>query len=180
LLKSGKGSRPRKCKVCGEKFRPVYTSVQAVCGAYSCALTHGITLQRKARTNDLRSFRANDRSTWVKKAQKEFNKWVRNRDSECVSCETSNPGNQFHAGHYRSTAAAPELRFHPDNCHRQCAQCNTMKSGNIGPYRIALIAKIGQERVDWLEGPHEPAKYTIDDLKAIHAKYKQLNKEASQ
>ena len=52
-----------------------------------------------------------------------------------------------------------------------------MKSGNIGPYRIALIAKIGQERVDWLEGPHEPAKYTIDDLKAIHAKYKQLNKE---
>jgi hypothetical protein len=51
------------------------------------------------------------------------------------------------------------------------------KSGNLGPYRIELIKRIGQEKVDWLEGPHEPKRYTIDDLKAIKAHYRALTRE---
>ena len=39
-------------------------------------------------------------------------------------------------------------------------------------YRISLVLRIGQDKVDWLEGPHEPQRYTIDDLKAIRADYK--------
>ena len=30
---------------------------------------------------------------------------------------------------------------------------------------------IGAEAVTWLEGPHEPKHYSIDDLKQIKARY---------
>jgi hypothetical protein len=33
------------------------------------------------------------------------------------------------------------------------------------------VKRIGQEKVDWLEGPHAPKRYTIDELKAIKADY---------
>jgi hypothetical protein len=77
----------------------------------------------------------------------------------------------------------PALRFHPDNCHKQCVHCNQHKSGDIVNYRINLVHRIGQAQVDWLEGPHDPQRYTIDDLKAIksayRAKLKQLQGEAA-
>lgn len=45
------------------------------------------------------------------------------------------------------------------------------KSGSILEYRIELVKRIGQDKVDWLEGKHEPKRYTIDDLKEIKAHY---------
>ena len=50
-------------------------------------------------------------------------------------------------------------------------------SGNAVLYRRALVELIGVEKVEWLEGPHEPKKYTIDDLKAIKAEYIRKRKE---
>ncbi|MNF87657.1 Bacteriophage Lambda NinG protein [compost metagenome] len=46
------------------------------------------------------------------------------------------------------------------------------KSGSILEYRIELVKRIGQDKVDWLEGKHEPKRYTIEDLKAIKAEYR--------
>ena len=63
------------------------------------------------------------------------------------------------------------------NVHTSCAQCNTMKSGNILEYRIRLVKKIGQAAVDWLEGPHEAKRYTIDELKEIKLRYRRLLRE---
>jgi len=44
-------------------------------------------------------------------------------------------------------------------------------------YRIRLIEKIGQDQVDWLEGPHEPKRYTRDDLQSLKAKYRKMARE---
>ena len=44
-------------------------------------------------------------------------------------------------------------------------------------YRISLVVRIGQDKVEWLEGPHEPQRYTIDDLKAIKAEYREKLKQ---
>ena len=44
-------------------------------------------------------------------------------------------------------------------------------------YRVNLIKKIGLEWVEWLEGPHDPIKYTIDDLKNIKLTYRAKLKE---
>ena len=44
-------------------------------------------------------------------------------------------------------------------------------------YRIALVKRIGAEAVDWLEGPHEPKKYTVEELKAMTADYRAKTRE---
>ncbi|XWJ90311.1 recombination protein NinG [Phytobacter ursingii] len=79
---------------------------------------------------------------------------------------------QYHAGHFRTTGASPELRFDEDNCHKQCSACNNHLSGNLTAYRPALIAKIGQARFDALMGPHALPKWNRDDYIRIRDEYR--------
>jgi len=125
--------------------------------------------------------RIKTRQDWIRDAQRWFNKWVRLRDADqpCISCQRHHTG-QYHAGHYRTTGACPELRFEPLNVHKQCSACNNHMSGNIVEYRINLVKKIGADKVEWLEGKHDPKKWTIDELKEIKAKYKSLCAELQQ
>jgi len=118
------------------------------------------------------------RSAWLKDAQTQFNRYIRLRDEKepCISCGQSS-GAKINAGHYLSTGARPELRFEPLNCHKQCEKCNSWLSGNAVMYRKRLIDKIGIEKVEWLEGPHDPKKYTIDELKEIKRVYTEKAKE---
>jgi hypothetical protein len=44
-------------------------------------------------------------------------------------------------------------------------------------YRINLVQRIGLAAVEQLEGPHEPKRYTIDELKAIRDEYRRKLKE---
>lgn len=44
-------------------------------------------------------------------------------------------------------------------------------------YRRHLIEKIGLEKVEWLEGPHEAKHYSIDEIKQLIATYKAKCKE---
>lgn len=117
----------------------------------------------------------------TREAQKEFNRFIRLRDSSqpCISCG-KNPndnnlitGSRWDAGHYRSVGSCPELRFEELNCHKQCVKCNRDLSGNAIEYRINLKDRIGSDKLDWLEGPHEQKKYTIEELKEIKVKYRE-------
>lgn len=167
----------RICEVC--KAKPTFNSMASVCGQ-RCAIKKG-KLDKAAAKKDLarRKEALKSRSEWLADTQREFNAYVRKRDEQdpCISCGNTREKSKYNAGHYLSVGAHPELRFHEDNCHKQCEYCNTYLSGNIAAYRPQLIAKIGIERVEWLEGPHEAAKYTIDDAKAIRATYKQKLKD---
>ena len=118
------------------------------------------------------------RSKWLKEAQAAFNAYIRYRDKgqPCISCQRLHTG-QIHAGHYLSVGAQPALRFNEDNCHGQCAPCNTYLSGNLARYRSGLIVKIGIDRVEALEIQQPPIKWSIEDSKAIKAKYKANLKE---
>lgn len=126
----------------------------------------------------LRKEALKSRSDHMKDTQTAFNAWVRERDAElpCVSCGRDHQG-QWHAGHFRSAGGHPELRFEPLNVWKQCAPCNTHKSGDLVNYRAELVRRIGIVSVEWLEGPHEPQKYTVEELKALTAKYRALTKE---
>ena len=114
----------------------------------------------------------------LREAQTAFNAYIRLRDAEepCISCGKFHTG-QYHAGHYRSVGSSPELRFEPLNNHKQCAPCNNHLSGNLIKYRINLIEKIGLEKVEWLEGPHEPKRYTIEQIKEIKVHYRKRVRE---
>lgn len=183
-----KPPRPKKCRVCPEKFTP-RKALQIVCSP-ACALLHAQRQgekQRKALDKIERKAireakeRVKPRSAYMREAQAAFNAWVRERDAEqpCISCGRHHQG-KYDAGHYRSVGSNPALRFEPLNCHKQCVPCNQHKSGNAIEYRIGLVARVGAETVAWLEEPHEPKRYSIDDLKAIKAKYKALTRELQQ
>ncbi|WP_265532572.1 recombination protein NinG [Pseudomonas saponiphila] len=182
-----KQPRPKKCKnpVCGEKFVPQRLG-QAVCSP-RCGLAIKEVNQEKARKaladvgrKELRAAkeRVKPKGQYMREAQAAFNSWVRERDAKlpCISCGRHHEG-KYDAGHYRTVGSNPALRFEPLNCHKQCVPCNQHKSGDIVNYRINLVQKIGAEAVAWIEGPHEPCKYTVEDLKAITAEYRAKTKE---
>lgn len=189
-LKSGgiqaRERRKKRCKVCTAMFTPA-RDFQAVCGEIACAIAHAPANQVRARKAladverreiKIRKEKLKSRAEHLKDTQIAFNAWVRERDAElpCISCGRHHQG-KYDAGHYRTVGSNPALRFEPLNCHRQCSPCNTQLSGNIVNYRIALVKRIGAEAVDWLEGPHEPKKYTIDELKAMTADYRAKTRE---
>ncbi len=170
--------RKRKCKHCGDQYQP-FNSMQKACSVPCAAALGKAAKERKDRQRTAEAKkRLKSRSDWLREAQAAFNKWIRLRDHTlpCVSCGRHHKG-QYHAGHYRTVGANPELRFEPLNCHKQCAPCNNHKSGDIVNYRINLVQRIGQDLVEWLEGPHDPRKYTIDEIKEIKAEYTQKSRE---
>lgn len=187
-IRSGRPRRKR-CPSCRVMFTPARDG-QAVCGEIECAIAHGKSEKVQAsakkaladvgrRDIKVRKEALKSRADHLKDTQTAFNAWIRQRDAgqPCISCGTT-ADVQYCAGHYRTTAAAPELRFEPLNVHLQCNRnCNMGKSGNLLGYRPRLIEKIGLEAVEWLEGPHEPKKYTVEQLKAMTAEYRAKTRE---
>ncbi|WP_130931615.1 recombination protein NinG [Pseudomonas sp. Sample_24] len=186
-IKESKAPKPKKCKnpACGDSFVPQRLG-QAVCG-YKCGLAIKEVNQAKAgkalaqvgrREIQVRKEKLKTRADHLREAQQAFNEYIRLRDAHrpCVSCGRHHEG-QYHAGHYRSVGANPELRFEPLNVWKQCAPCNTHLSGNLVNYRISLLQEIGAEKVEWLEGPHEPRKYTVEEIKTIKAEYRAKTRE---
>ena len=183
-----KPAKPKKCRVatCRASFVPSRMG-QAVCSP-ACALIDGPRHAPKARKAldqieraqiKVRKEKLKSRADHLKDTQQAFNAWIRARDAgqPCISCGTT-ADVQYCAGHYRTTAAAPELRFEPINVNLQCNRnCNMGKSGNLLGYRPGLIKKIGVEAVEWLEGPHEAKKYTVEELKAMTADYRAKTRE---
>jgi hypothetical protein len=166
---------------------------QAVCSP-ACAMIDAPRHEPKARKAladierkdiKVRKEKLKTRADHLREAQAAVNEYVRMRDAHqpCISCDSTPndndlmTGSRWDAGHYRSVGACPELRFEPLNIHRQCVKCNRNLSGNAVEYRIRLVQRIGAETVAWLEGLHAPCKYTVEEIKAIKAKYRAITKE---
>lgn len=188
--------RPRKCRVCGEAYTPRSTT-QKACSPQCALQLAGKERERRQKaeeqakrrqTRELRE-RMKTLSQLTKEAQAAFNWFIRERDhaEPCICCgkwgpdEAWKPGGSFDAGHYLSRGSHPELRFNEDNCHKQLKSCNAGsgkyagKNRTVGKaYRKRLIRKIGLERVEWLEGPHEPRRYRHDELREIRDRYRAL------
>ena len=175
----------RKCKVCRTAYTPT-KPMQTVC-SHECAMSLAVSVRGKAekvaqvkerKADAVKRDKLKSKAQWAKEAQTAFNAFIRERDADqpCISCGRWHTG-QYHAGHYLSVGARPELRFTESNVHKQCAPCNTHLSGNAVLFRRGLVAKLGLELVEWLEGPHEPRRDTVDSLKAIKAHYTTLTKQ---
>lgn len=173
--------KEKKCKVCQQLFVQFRTT-QKVCSV-SCSIElvkrSNIALERTRKATVRRSDkeRLKSRGDWLKEAQAAFNAFIRERDKDlpCISCGTQKSDIQYCAGHYRTRGAAGHLRFSEINVNKQCNRhCNLALSGNIAAYRVGLIVKYGEQAVIDLENNNETYKYTIDEIKAIKTKYKQL------
>ena len=182
-----KERRKKTCAnpACAIQFVPAQLG-QKVCG-WTCGLAiapanqdraRKAIEQRERREIKVRKEKLKSRGDHMRDAQVAFNAFIRARDQAaghpCIS--SGRPldwsGNQTDAGHYRSTGAAPHLRFDERNCHAQSKQDNRFLSGNVVDYRVGLIARIGLAEVEDLEADQSARKYTVEDLKAITAMYR--------
>ena len=169
--------RDKTCRHCKTKFTP-FQSSQVVCG-WQCAQAYAESQRSKKEKKEylLKKAKLKSRAQWLRECQTVFNQYIRERDrtEPCISCGRYHDG-QYHAGHYLTIGARPELRFNELNVWKQCAPCNNHLSGNLINYRINLVQKIGIDKVEMLEGHHEQVKYTVDDLMELKAKYKSMIK----
>ena len=175
-----------RCKHCKEKFEVKKFNQKFCKGNTDCLTAEAMFLLSQKKKADEKKWKQEKkilkekiktRSDYMNELQVVFNKYIRQRDkgNNCISC--GKKCKKENAGHYRSVGGNPELRFNELNCHLQCEYCNTYLHGNYIDYRINLIKKIGLKNVEWLEGKHEPKKYTIEELKELKEHYKQKTKE---
>jgi len=185
-----KTKRKKKCRICREWFTP-FSTTQVVCGL-KCALAEALEKADKRARRELRAAkeRIKPRNKVQAEAQAAFNAFIRLRDEDlpCISCGETDPpqrfGGAWDCGHYRTVGAHPERRFEELNAHRQCKSCNA-GSGRFSrkgrtvhqEYRERLIMRIGLADVERLEGPCEAKHYSVDDLRAIKAKYQLKKRE---
>jgi len=183
--------KPKACKACKTLFQPRSSWARA------CSVLCGLEIARKVSEKKSHAAAVADRKETrerleamktipqlLREAQVSFNVFIRERDRQagypCIS--SGRPldwsGNGVDAGHFRSVGAAPHIRYNEDNCHAQSKHDNQYLSGNMGAYRVGLIARIGLERVQALECANFLHKWTREELieikRAYMAKLKEL------
>lgn len=177
-LKAGK-PRKKKCanRECRAEFQPE-RSFQSWCST-DCAVIIARAKQARASERKAKAERAEHRAKkesfktrrdYLREAQAVVNRYVRLRDAHlgCVSCDKGPDWDgQWHASHFRSVKAAPQLRFNVMNIHKSCGVCNNHLSGNILGYRPELIRRLGEARVEWIESFNEIIRYDIEYLKRL-------------
>lgn len=178
----GKAPKPKKCRICPEKFIP-RSSTQTVCSP-KCAIQLANQLSERNRRRQeklqrdelrMRRERLKTKSDWSKEAQIAVNRYIFWRDygKPCIACgrplNYGVRGGAVDASHYRSRGSASHLRYNVFNIHAGCVRCNRELSGNLIPFRINLIEKIGADRVEKLEHDNTPRKFDIDYLKRMKA-----------
>lgn len=163
--------KPKFCKNCQEEYKP-FRFNQKYCSINCEKISNKVEKIKE----DLK-----DHSYWTKKCQETFNEYIRLRDKDlpCISCGTEKKGIVYHAGHFLSVGAYPNMRLNEDNCHKQCGfNCNTSKHGNTAMYAKNLILRIGTERFEKLfEDAKKPLKLSIPELQEKIKYYKGKIKE---
>ena len=193
----------RRCKCgCGVELLPAAKCKDIVSkkgyGSIKCSAIHAKAKREskeakevKQRNSDLkkkvkaRKKEIIPRSKWLSRLQTLINQWivhVRDKDKPCCTCGTTKPTIKYDAGHMISRGASPELRFELTNIHKQCSQrCNVYGSGKRKEYELFIIEEYGQDKLDWLNGPHQLLKEQYPDSESIERQmitYRKLLRDA--
>jgi len=185
---------------CGKEFQP-YKSTDKYC-SYTCQreceidkmTKKAMKVVEKLRRDKRRAQKEEDKQKLMELMTKSelakeiqynsswgVNKLIREIDKGhgCISGSTAKK--QFHAGHYHTVGAHPELRFNLLNIWNQSAQDNHFGSGNIHGYRNGIMLIGGQELLDEMDGlPLLWAKLNTvkSDFLEMIPKLKELHREA--
>jgi len=168
-----------KCKVCRSEF--VKRSMTHKCCTPACAeqwvaKENARKAAKRARAERMATTKAilnlEPIGYFEKKAEKAVNEYVRYRDFHLGCCSCDKPATwdgKWNASHLRSVGAASAVRFHLWNIAKACVQCNLNESGNLGEYLPRAIARLGQDRVDWLYAQNKPARRSREYLERLAA-----------
>jgi len=156
--------KPKKCKVCGDKFIPKFSTLEPVCDKFDCrtqfALRH-VEKQRQKKILVEKSLRIKEKkqlkeqvktlSDWKKELQKEINIIVRLIDKGHLCISSRKPlKDKADAGHFMSVGSNPSIRFNLFNIYAQSVHSNQYKSGDILNYIDGLKQEFGQEHLDYV------------------------------
>lgn len=179
----------RKCRLCKEYFK-VGTMVIINNGAY-CSMESAVKYSiesapkqqkkidkaKKIENNrEKRERRRDSKPHQLELTRISCNRFIRELDKgkQCISCGRRKCGARMEAGHYKSVASHPELRFDPRNIYLQGAGCNQATSNRskntmtvAKDYESRLRGVMGNAMVNWLNGPHKAKHYSCDDLRAM-------------
>lgn len=107
----------------------------------------------------------------LKKADKIFSVWIRNRDdNRCVVCGSDY---RVQCGHLIKRGKK-RLRFSELNCNAQCASCNFKHNSYPEPYTAWFINKYGKDsylKLVKISEDKSPYKIPRDELESIVEKY---------
>ena len=187
----------RICPICKDPYRPRFSTLQATCEKIPCAIAWGRKVREKKEKKEKKAFRmetvamkeaAKTRPRLLDDAEKAFRRFIRARDRlyyknrgelpTCISCGTQKVGIQYAAGHFKTKAAHPELRFNEKNCNLQCNKyCNEGLSGNIignkithgyiEGIKIRFGEEEGQKIIDEMNSPHPIPKWSHDEIREM-------------
>lgn len=173
-----------KCRHCQVRFPRedmIVVPLGAFC-SYDHAAKHGLAKSshamiaslKKKQAERKKEFRENDKPHQTKLTQMAFNSMIRELDKDlpCICCGKPPHSYPLSAGHYKTVAACPELRFDAVNCHGQAMSCNSglhkYKKGEsetvIQGFRKGIIRRYGPEMLEYLDRHHPPKKYTCEEL----------------
>ena len=187
-------SKPRKCKApgCNNKFTP-FNTLERWCSP-KCGAEIAFARMEKIKSEKIkkvcqpytkrRGKPNNSIGHQLGLTQKVFNTWIRWRDRHrpCVSSGATK-AQQWDAGHYIAVGSAKGgslLRFDEDNVHKQTSEQNQHKGGAMTEYRPELIRRVGIETVERLESTYGVKKWTIEEVRAIRAKYRKRLRDEQQ
>lgn len=108
---------------------------------------------------------------------------VRDHDSPCIVHGHQCSSMKFDGGHFIGVEVCSSLRFNTWNIHKQCSASNAgarfrkKTRDTTGPkFEKNLRARIGDDRVDWLKGPHEPREYSDAYLARVASIFRRRTK----
>ena len=182
---TAKKPREKKCKACGEVFRPQRMGQHACSMACAIVLANAKKAQkaRKQLSADRKRLNMQDRGWLTRQIDAAFNAWIRHRDQACghgcITCGASPNERKMDAGHFLRKSSHPALRWDEANVHMQCARCNQHLGGNEAVYAQVLPARIGTAQFERLMADTgKPPKRSIEDLQNLMAEWRWRCKEA--
>lgn len=134
------------------------------------------------KTREIKENKVKTKSAFEKELQILVNGIARLLDEKhgCISCGHGNTGKftrEAHGGHKKSVGSNSTLRFHLDNIHKQCKECNVDLGGNPEGYYNGLITRYGQKYADYVEtlsSRYKIIKLSKEELKEAISKARRI------
>jgi hypothetical protein len=177
--------RPKKCKVCGNKFTPIRSTLEPTCNEYDCKVTYALKVaenqkktkekaikkesfeQKKKMTIDIMS---DDKYRSVM-LQPVINEIARIIDfgQPCIATEQHG---KMSGGHYISVGSNRTICLLLHNIHAQSFHSNNWKSGDTLKYQAGIRRIYGENYLEFMDGlqKHPPIKLRKEHMIELYKK----------
>lgn len=174
--------KPKKCKVCGNRYTPKYNQLEP-CPTYECRLVLYKKADKKLAAMEAKRRREEKKSLkeqhmdYKKILQNEVQKIARLIDFKCLCLARNIVPKQAHGGHLFSRGSNTNMSFNLHNIFLQSASSNHFQNDD-GRMRDGVVRVFGQDYLDFITSLKSTPtiKYTNEDYKEFLQKARKVSK----